>query len=533
MSVLSVHRAGMVVTALCLPCLAAAQLPPGGRTVRTGTLTISRPAGPAPASLLVGATARGARLTWQAVASAAVYRVYRSTDPAIQGPELTSTPLGPLEYVDGTASPGATYYYRVAADYQDGRLGTAGPVAFTPAAPATSTLGTSTLSGPLMGGTAVRTPVSMPTNLTGAATPTSVALSWSSPAGAQWFEVARTNPAGVRTVITPQAFGGLRLTDAGLDPGAGYRYEVTAIGMAGDRATAQTTVTTTLPTNPGGLAASITLHNVQAQITPTLNVLSTASGDVTLNWNPVAGAASYEVSGPGLSLPRTVTGPPFTIPTVAPGPVTYSVVANFFNSVNRRFADLAKPSKLTVRIGSEPVDASPTDQDGGVMQWANRHGASDIHLFIGFRPEGPYTDIARGDPAFPYEIRDPERRPGRTVWYKVLSIFPSAPVAWTAPIQATRFGDINLTGLTATVRPGSILLSWDPNAWAWYHVLRWTGTNTAFEDMGIIPAASWLSSFFQDTKLSAGTRYKYSVCATSNVTVNQVSACALIDAVAQ
>ncbi len=531
MSILSVHRAGLVATALCLPCLAAAQIPISGRNLRTGTIIMTRPAGPAPAGLLAGAAAQGARLTWQAVAAAAVYRVYRSTDPGTQGPELTPTPLGQLEYVDGTASSGATYYYRVAADYQDGRLGTAGPVAFTPAAPAT--LATSTLSSPLPGGVAVRSPVSMPTGLTSAVNPTSVALSWSPPVGAQWFEVARTNPAGARTVITPQAFSGLRLTDVGLDPGLAYRYEVTAIGMAGDRATAQTTATTTLPTNPGGLAASITLHNVQAQITPTLNVLSTASGDVTLNWNPVAGAALYQVSGPGLSLPRDVPAPPFTIADAPPGLVTYSVLAYFVNSVNRRFADPTKPSRLTVRIGSEPVDASSSDRDGGVTQWANRHGASDIRLFIGFRPEGPYTDITRAGYVYPYQIQDPDRRPGRTVWYKVLSIFPGGPVAWAVPIQATRYGEFNLTGLTATVRPGSIQLSWDPNASAWYHILRWVGSSTAFEDMGIIPAGSWLNSFFRDTRLSAGTKYKYSVCATLVVSGNQVSKCANVEAVAQ
>ena len=132
--------------------VAALILPPAGYAqLRTSGIVTARPLGPAPANLTAGpAASGGARLVWQPV-SGAVYRVYRSTDPTVQGAELLGSPVTVLEFLDGTALPGATFYYRVAADYADGRLGTAGPVAFTAATPGAGTL---TLSNPGTCGTA-------------------------------------------------------------------------------------------------------------------------------------------------------------------------------------------------------------------------------------------------------------------------------------------------------------------------------------------------------------------------------------------
>ncbi len=81
----------------------------GGATV-TATQTISAPTG-------VTATLRGKRIqiSWQPVAGAATYRIYRGTTPGGEGANAFASGLTTTSYNDGALTKGTTYYYRVSA----------------------------------------------------------------------------------------------------------------------------------------------------------------------------------------------------------------------------------------------------------------------------------------------------------------------------------------------------------------------------------------------------------------------------------
>jgi cellulose 1,4-beta-cellobiosidase len=72
--------------------------------------TISAPTG-------VTATLRGKRIqvSWQPVAGAVTYRIYRGTAPGGEGANPFASGLTTTSYNDGALTKGTTYYYRVSA----------------------------------------------------------------------------------------------------------------------------------------------------------------------------------------------------------------------------------------------------------------------------------------------------------------------------------------------------------------------------------------------------------------------------------
>jgi hypothetical protein len=82
----------------------------GSATVSVAAQTVSAPTG-------VTATLRGKRiqLSWQPVAGAVTYRVYRGTAPGGEGTIPFAGGLTSTTYTDGAVTKGTTYYYRVTA----------------------------------------------------------------------------------------------------------------------------------------------------------------------------------------------------------------------------------------------------------------------------------------------------------------------------------------------------------------------------------------------------------------------------------
>jgi fibronectin type 3 domain-containing protein len=78
--------------------------------VSVASQTISAPTG-------VTATLRGKRIqiSWQPVAGAGTYNVYRGTAPGGEGAVPFASGLTSTSYNDGAVTKGTTYYYRVSA----------------------------------------------------------------------------------------------------------------------------------------------------------------------------------------------------------------------------------------------------------------------------------------------------------------------------------------------------------------------------------------------------------------------------------
>lgn len=182
------------------------------RSARVSAVPTGPPPATAPANLM--ATAGNARvtLTWQAVAGASGYRVYRSTTGT-----FGATPLAKpssTTFADTTAANGTTYFYVVAAFNGGGTGPVSTAVSATPMAPP-----------------------AVPTGLTATAGDAQVSLTWTASAGAATYNVYRGTTAGgegtnaVATGLTTGAF-----LDTGRTNGVTYFYKVTALSAYGESA---------------------------------------------------------------------------------------------------------------------------------------------------------------------------------------------------------------------------------------------------------------------------------------------------------
>ncbi|HEY7635063.1 MAG TPA: fibronectin type III domain-containing protein [Gemmatimonadales bacterium] len=487
--------------------------------------------GPAPAGLQIAPSGRGALLSWSPTAEQSVYRVYRSSDQASFA-ELTSAPIPSAPFPDTTAAPGGTYYYRVAAEYADGRVGMTEPVGLTIPASTARAVAVSTVPAPTR---FAALPGPAPTNIAASPSPTSVRLSWPALLNVNSYRIERSVAGGQWT--TPANVPAPPFTDTGLDPDATVQYRITAQYADGRAGVSDPISTrTTRPVNPANLRATVAVHVTNAQLTPTWNASSTTSGDVTIAWDPVPGAAHYELSGTGLNIPRTLSTTTFGIPDVAPGVARYQVVAYFMNAVGRRFGDAANPARLDVVVGSPPVVgftavSRPGSGPGIVdLSWNDGKGATGFKLFRAETETGPFAEVTNLSWAQNW-VRDyssPTR--GKSYYYKLVSLFPSGPIAWTSVLRVDVGAEIAIRDLRATVGAGSVTLTWAPLADVWdFSILRGAGNQPRawiLDQYGSplkLPAGA---TSYQDSGVLPHTTYRYGVCAKLN---NGGGACADVD----
>jgi hypothetical protein len=360
-----------------------------------------------------------------------------------------------------------------------------------------------------------------PANLAAAPGPTSVALTWSAvPAFASYAverSIASTGQWKLLATVAAPAY-----TDAAMDADTPVQYRITATYADGRMGTSTPLATrTTKPANPPNLRAALAPHIINAQILPDFQAPALAYADVTLTWDPVLGATSYEVSGSGLTNTRSTTTPAFHIPMVSSGNASWQVVAYFMNGP-RRFGDAVNPSKLSVLIGSPPVadftgvthaGPRPAQVD---FRWNTNNGATSFKLLRAESEGGPYVEVMPRNFA-PFWTRDlsPELQRSRTYYYKLLSIFPSAPVAWDGPLRIDIPPWAPIVGLAAApAGPGSVRLRWNQVPGASGIVISRALGGGAMEEIRSIMGSA---GGYQDSGLSPGTTYRYSVCAIGGV----------------
>jgi hypothetical protein len=494
------------------------------------TLIARRLLGPAPTGLRIAQSGSAVVVSWDTTAERPAYRVYRGPD-AVTSSELTTAQIPGPSFSDVAATPGTTYYYRVAAEYSDGRVGTTEPTPFTVPA-AVTTLRSTTLSSPI---STVRLAGPAPTNIAAVPAPTSVALTWPALFNVSGYRIERSVPAGTGPWTAVGSVAELAFTDTGLDPDTPVQYRVSADYADGRLGVSSPISTRTIkPVNPANLRASVATHVINAQITTTWNASSVAYGDITLNWDPVPTAGYYELSGTGLSISKMVSGTSYLIPMVNPGLAQYQVVAYFMNGA-RRFGDAANASKLEVTVGSPPVTGfggvTYAGSGPGIVdfRWADSKGATAFKLF---RSDGEFTTYAEVTNASWAQnwVRDyssPTR--GKTYYYKLVSIFPSAPIAWTGAVRIDIPTTVTLDHLTGTSPgPGTVTLSWYPLANATeFSILRGKGTDPLDwikDAYGYPMKLSGTATTYQESGLWNGATYRYNVCGK----LSNGSACSMV-----
>ncbi|MDR0871149.1 MAG: hypothetical protein LBN39_10200, partial [Planctomycetaceae bacterium] len=225
-----------------------------GLTLTTATVKVDASLVP-PATPAVSATkptADSVKLTWNAVAKATYYYVYRSNDNG-KSYQTVASNVTATTWTDSNVAAGS-YIYAVRA-YNDAGRSDAGTVnvAVTGILPAVPNVS-----------------YSQPTA-------DSVKLTWNAAAGATSYYVYRSNDGGKSYQAIASKITATTWTDTGV-PNGQYLYAVRSYNANGRSGAAEVNVSVgTLPAKPNVSATQPTADSVE------------------LTWNPVAGAASYYV----------------------------------------------------------------------------------------------------------------------------------------------------------------------------------------------------------------------------------------------
>ncbi|MFN8158810.1 MAG: hypothetical protein U0R68_15440 [Candidatus Nanopelagicales bacterium] len=398
-------------------------------------------------------------LSWTAPAGATSYAVYR-------GGVVVATTATPT-WTDTTVSNGTTYSYYVVAYKQN-----------SPASAASATVTAKPVAPPL----------STPTGL--AATPgdATVALTWSSVAGATGYDVYR---GGVKltSVATPA------YTDNTVSNGTTYSYYVIATSATSSSAQSATVSATPAAPAPGAPTG-----------------LSGVAGDqtATLTWNVVTGATSYNLYRNGTLLKTGITGNTYTDSALTNGTAyTYQV------TVIKTGVESAKSASVQVTpfviTPTAPTGLMATAGDAQVaLSWSPTANAQGYKLYRGA------TLIATLVSPTTSFVDSTGLTNGTAYSYTVYATNGSATSPASAAVTATPMAPApgQPTNLVATPGNAQVVLTWNAVATATsYKVYR-----------GGVLLTTVTSPTYTNTGLTNGTAYTYYVTAVAATTEGVASA---------
>ena len=380
-----------------------------------------------PTGLTVSAGNGEVTLNWNAVAGAIGYKVYRSNSSG--GPYVQIWGGKETSYKSMGLTNGAIYYYVVRAVNTSGDSERSNEVSATPL-----------------------NPPEPPAGLTALAGNGQVTLSWNQAARAMAYKVYRSEtPGGPYTQISA---GETRTsyTATGLTNGRTYYFVVRASNASGDSANSHQAGATpmVLPPNP-----------------PTGLTAMAGNGLVTLNWNPVAGAAGYKVyqssGGPYTQISARETGTTYTVVGLTNGTTYYFVV-------KANIADI--DSADSNEVSATPAVPLPPKAPTGLLavagsnlvtlSWNAVAGTTVYKVYQAETPGGPYTQLSAGETRTSYTATGLTN--GKTYYFVVKAGNAGGDSENSNEVSATPMvlPPHPPAGLTAMAGNGSVTLNWNP-----------------------------------------------------------------------
>lgn len=270
-----------------------------GPTTPATAGTAASSATAAPARLTAAASSGQVVLSWDAVPAAGGYNLYRSQVSGVLGPKLNAAALSASGYTDTNVSNGTTYYYSVTA-------------LCSGVESAASTQASALPQAQVAG---------VPGGVSAVSANSQVTVSWNSVNGAAGYNIWRsTVHLSQGTQLNSSAVTALSYTDTTAVNGTTYYYSVTSLSAGGE----------SVPS-----AQAMALAHIPAAGAPTGVSASGGNGQITVSWNPVSGATSYNVyyqvtSGVTIGSATKVAGAtsPCTISGLADAMSYYVIVAS-------------------------------------------------------------------------------------------------------------------------------------------------------------------------------------------------------------
>lgn len=236
----------------------------------------------------------------------------------------------------------------------------------------------------------VITAPSAPANVTATAGDSSIAISWSAVAGAEYYAVERTTNGGASWTTIASNITGTNYTDSTAVAGTSYRYAVTAHKTFGSGV---------LSSGRGALSETVSIQQAPVAETPPAapaSITATAgSGSIAVTWAESSGAAYYTLerkagSGTWSAIAQNYTGRSYTDSSVTAGTTyQYRVTAHKTGTSGVLSSSPTTSDAVTAQAGTPsgnvtlnaPASVTATAGSGQVsVTWGAVSGASRYQL---------------------------------------------------------------------------------------------------------------------------------------------------------
>ena len=444
----------------------------------------------------VTATAGDGQVTigWAAVSGAASYDIYYSTSSGVSTASSIIKGVQPGYVVTGLAN-GTTYYFAVAAVNNGGESALSSEVSATPQPPIPA----------------------KPTGVVASGQNTQVTLGWSSVPGATSYNVYYDTASGVTTSSLKVTGVNSGSAITGLTNGITYYFGVTAVNVSGE-----SPISSEVSATP-----NITL------IAPTGFGITGGDKQVSLSWNSVSGATSYNIyygTAPGVFPSGTkttgVTTTSTTISGLTDGTTYYFAVTAVGGGTE------SQPTSELSATPQVPTPGAPTGVNitGGdaqvTLSWPGVSGATSYNIYYGVTagvvPSSakitgatsgtPITGLINGTTY--YFVVTAVSAGGESSPSPIVSATPQFPPGWTNPSTSAAN---NITASQATL--GGSFTS--PSSYTTQTWIEW-GTTISYE-LTPVPLSSnphsksysypgTIYPSFDVGGLSASTIYHYRFC---------------------
>lgn len=520
-----------------------------GSTQNSPEIIQSTPVGP-PAGVAAVVSNDQVNLTWNTMAGASSYKVYRGTTSGSH--TLLASNIVPTNYVDSTAVAGTRYYYVVKSfsgadsvnslevtgkvidawaltsvtapgstslqvtfsatdggDFYDVGYSTTSGSGYTYASSVTSPYIISSLTpnttyyivgrarntvgagaSRLTAQTVIKTPTATPSGLVAVSNPGSVSLTWTATTGGTTYKIFRGTTSGSYTEIS-SGVATNSYTDTSAENGTIYFYAIRANNGSDS---ANSNEVTTRPIASFAVAS----------------VTSPSATSLEVTWPGVSGASAYDVrwgttSGNYVSQSLNATSP-FTITGLSAN-TTYFVLIRAKNTTgNGTTLNSAEVSLKTPTAAPSGLVATASFSQVG-LNWTSVSGASSYKIYRG-TSSGAYTEIA--DNVGTNAYLDTTVVNGTTYFYAVRA-FNGSDSGNSNEVSLRPVSSFSLTAATPATST-SINLTWGSATGAATYDVRY-GTSSGV----YLGTVSNVTSPYTLTGLTANTQYFISIRAANTI----------------
>ena len=433
-----------------------------------------------PTAVSASAATGEATVIWSPIGGATSYNIYWSTSPGVTIASGTRIQAVTSPHTHTALVNGTTYYYVVTG------LNSVGSGAESAESAEASAM-----------------PLAAPTGVTASAASAQVTVSWSPVTGASSYDIHFSTSPGV-TVGTGTLISGATSphTHTALVDGTTYYYVVTgANGIGGGGRSAESAEVSAMPLAP-----------------PTGISAAAATGEVTVTWSPVAGAASYNLYWapfPGVTKATGALIPGVTSPHLHAGLVdgtNYYYVVTALNSFGGG-AESSESAEVSAMPLGLPAGVAASAGTGDVtVTWSPAAGATSYNLYWSTTP-----GVTKATGTQVPGVTSPHVQTGLASAVTYYYVVTATNGAWesvdSAEVSAMPMDVAG--GMTVSGGSGDVTLDWSPVAGATSYNLYWSTSP------GVTKATGTLVSGITAPHLLAGlvngTTYYFVVTAVNTV----------------